>query len=237
MQYNSNATSQDLVSLANALTKRDNTKFPLTEKTLYANMGNRIILTEIHNSYGGWKYDDRNNTDFPIATTNLVSAQSNYGLPTDTTQINGVYVKYSGDVWDKLDPITLEQINRQEAEPEFESTDGVPRYYRTLSNSIVVYPASNLSVTDGLMIEYSRDISSFATTDTTKTPGFDPIFHESLGVYMAYQYAQINSLDNLKDLKEQWFDSLARIKRHYAQKFKDMYPARVKMYNNVNDYL
>jgi hypothetical protein len=47
MQYNSHATSQDLVSLTNALDKQSNTSFPLTEKTLYANSGNRIILTEI----------------------------------------------------------------------------------------------------------------------------------------------------------------------------------------------
>jgi len=237
MQYNSESTSQDLVSLANALTKRDDTTFPLTEKTAYANMGNRLILTLIFDAYGGWKYDDKNNTDFPVATTDLIAAQDNYGLPTDTTQLNGVYVKYSGDVWERLQPLTLEEINQKEAEPEFERTDGVPRYYRALSNSIILYPASDTTVSDGLMIEYSRDISTFATTDTTKTPGFDPIFHEALAVYMAYQYAQVNDLKNLSELKEQWLDWQQRIRNHYTQKFKDLFPPRIKCYNDMEQWL
>ena len=238
MQYNSNATSQDIVSLANALVKQDNTSFPLTEKTLYANIGNRLILTEIHNAYGGWKYDDRNNTDFPIATTDLNSAQSNYALPVDTTQLNGVYVKYSNDVWDKLEPITLEEINAREAEPEFETTDGVPRYYRVLSNSIILYPASDTTVTDGLMVEYSRDISTFATTDTTKTAGFDPIFHEAIAYYIALQYAKINlNSERINDLQNDWANYLLKIRKHYSRKFKDLYPPKIKVTNPINHFI
>lgn len=238
MQYNSNATSQDIVSLANALVKQDNTSFPLTEKTLYANIGNRLILTEIHNAYGGWKYDDRNNTDFPIATTDLNSAQSNYALPVDTTQLNGVYVKYSNNVWDKLEPITLEEINAKEAEPEFETTDGVPRYYRVLSNSIILYPASDTTVTDGLMVEYSRDVSTFATTDTTKTLGFDPIFHEAVAYYMALQYAKINlNAERINDLQNDWTNYLLKIRKHYSRKFKDLYPPKIKVTNPINHFI
>lgn len=238
MQYNSHATSQDLVSLANAIVKQNNTSFPLTTKTLYANIGNRLILTEIFNAYGGWKYDDRNNTDFPIATNDLTSGTSNYPLPTDLTQLNAVYVQYSGDTWTKLEPITLEEINSREAEPEFQTTDGVPRFYRVLSNSIIIYPASNEEVTDGIMIEYSRDISTFATTDTTKTPGFDPIFHEALAIFMSLMFARINlNAERTNDLERQWLDYLARIKRHYTQKYKEMFPARIKIRNPINDFI
>lgn len=238
MQYNSSATSQDMVSLANLFTKQNNTTFPLTEKTIFANMGNRIILTEIHKAYGGWKYDDRNNTDFPIATSDLTSGQDNYALPLDTNQLNAVYIRDSSNTnWTKLIPVTLEEINRIEAEPEFQSTDSVPMYYRPVSNSIKIYPAPNYSVTDGLMIEYSRDVSTFATTDTTKSAGFDTIFHEAIPVYMGYQYAQINGLPQLKSLTEQWVDYLARIKGHYSQKYREMYPARIRVYNDINQYI
>lgn len=238
MQFSQSSTSQDMVSLANLFTKQNNTTFPLTEKTIFANMGNRIILTEIHKAYGGWKYDDRNNTDFPIATTDLTSGQDNYALPLDTNQLNAVYIRDSSNTnWTKLIPVTLEEINRMEAEPEFESTDSIPMYYRPLSNSIKIYPAPNYSVTDGLMIEYSRDVSTFATTDTTKTAGFDTIFHEAIPVYMGYQFSQINGLPQLKSLTEQWVDYLARIKGHYAQKYREMYPARIKVYNDINQYI
>ena len=237
MQYNSNSTSQDLVSLANVFTKQNNTSFPLTEKTVYANMANRLILTEIHNAYGGWKYDDRNNTDFPIATTDLVANQTDYALPLDTIHLNAVYYKDTAGNWTKLIPLTLEEVNRRDAEPEFEDTPSQPTYYRALSNSIKIYPAANFSQDDSLMVEYSRDISTFATTDTTKTAGFDAIFHEAIAVYMAYQYAQINQLQNLKSLTEQWVDYMTRIKRHYSQKFKDMFPARIRVNNHLTDYL
>lgn len=239
MQYNSSSSSQDMVSLANLFTKQNNTTFPLTEKTVYANMANRLILTTIHEAYGGWKYDDRNNTDLPIATSDLIANQVNFALPLDTNQLNGVYVltPNTTDNWTKLEPLTLEEINRAEAEPNFNNTPASPRFYRALSNSILLYPASDTLVEDGLMIEYSGDVSTFATTDTTKTAGFDTIFHEAIPVYMGYQYAQINGLPNLKSLTEQWVDYLARIKKHYSQKFKDMFPTRIKVRNDLSDYI
>lgn len=236
MQYNSHATNQDICSLADLLTKQNSTSFPLTEKTAYANMGNRIILSEIHQIFG-WKYDDRNNTDFPIATTNLVSGQDDYALPIDISYLQAVYFKDSAGIWTKLLPITLETINEREAEPEFETTDGLPRFYRPIGNSIKIYPASDTSRDASLMIEYSRDISTFATTDTTKTAGFDLQFHEAIAVYMAYQFAMVNLLPNFSALTEQWIDYLARIKRHYLQKWQEMYPNRIKVDYQFNSYL
>lgn len=234
-----------MVSLANLFTKQNNTSFPLTEKTIYANMGNRIILTEIHNAYGGWKYDDRNNTDFPIATTDLLSGQSDYALPIDTIHLNAVYYKDTAGNWTKLIPLTLEEINRMEAEPEFEDTNARPTYYRALSNSIKIYPASDYSQDDSLMVEYSRDVSTFVTTDTTKVAGFDPIFHEAIPVYMALKYAQINTLPVVGSLTRDWEgyvgnrerNTVGSITRHYSQKFKDMFPARMNVDRNLTDYL
>lgn len=239
MQFNSHATNQDMVSLANLFTKQNNTSFPLAEKVIYANMGNRIILTAIHEAYGGWKYDDRNNTDFPIATTDLNADQVDYALPLDTNQLNGVYVLTPNTTtsWTKLTPVTLEEINRIEAEPNFNNTSSIPQYYRPLGNSIKIYPASSTTITAGIMVEYSADVSTFATTDTTKQAGFDTIFHEAIPVYMGYQFGQVNGLPNLKSLTEQWVDYLARIKKHYVQKFKDMYPMRIKVNNNLSDYI
>ena len=239
MQYSGNSTSQDITSLANLYTKQNDTSFPLTEKTIYANMGNRIILTEIHDAYGGWKYDDRNNTDFPIATTHLVANQTNYALPVDTVQLNGVYFLEEGttDTWTKLQPITLEEINRIEAEPNFNNTPSIPQYYRVLANSIKLYPAADFSQDDSLMVEYSRDISTFATTDTTKTPGFDIIFHEAIAVYIAYQFALINQVSTKTSIEEQWIALLARIRRHYSQKFKDMFPAKMRISKDLSNYI
>lgn len=242
MQYQSEANGQDIVTLADLLCGQNTTTFPIAEKTTYANMGNRQILTQIFKVYGGWKYDDRNNTDFPISTGNLVANQTNYALPVDLISLDAVYVQNQNDSeWTKLYPITLEDI--PDAEPSYEDIPASAGRYRVIGNSIKLYPAIDYSKDDALMIEYSRDISTFAVTDTTKTPGFDPIFHESLAVYMAYQKAQRNSLANLNDLKEQWFDfigtseRMGKIGKHYSRKFRDMFPPRMKQSYNLNEYI
>lgn len=239
MQFNSHATGQDICTLADKLTKQNVITYPLTEKVTDANTACKIILTEIHNAYGGWKYDDRNNTDFPIATGQLVSGQSDYSLPVDTNMLNGVYILQEGstDNWDKLIPITLEEINRIEAEPAFQTTNAIPTYYRAIGNSVKIYPASDYTQDASIMIEYSRDISSFATTDTTKTAGFDSIFHEAIAYYMAQQFASINVLAIAKERKEEWQEWLLRIKRHYSQKFRDLFPPRMRIRNDINDYI
>lgn len=238
MQFNSHATNQDIVTLADKMCKSNSVSFPIAEKTLYANLGNRIILTEIFNAYGGMKYDDRNYTDFPISTTNLVSGQSDYALPLDLSWIEKVYIQNESNTdYTELTPIELDNID---TEPDFFDTDSVPAYYRIIGNSIKIYPAADYSKDDAVMIEYARDISAFETTDTTKTPGFDRQFHEAIPVYMAYQYELTNHITSQTGKiphQDAWFDILERIKRHYTQKFRQLYPTRMKISNPINQYL
>jgi hypothetical protein len=238
MVYNSNATGQDIVSLADSYCKSNSVSFPIKEKTLYANEGNRIILSEIFNAYGGMKYDDRNNTNLPISTTNIVSGQDDYALPLDLSWIEKVYVQdENSDIWRELEPISLENIKD---EPDFMDVDSVPMFYRVIGNSIKIYPATNFSKDDALMIEYARDISTFATTDTIKTPGFDQQYHGAIAIYMSYQYELANHITSPTGKiphEDAWLDILARIKRHYTQKFKQLYPTRIKITNTINEYI
>lgn len=236
MQFNSHATGQDIVSLSNTLCRQSNTTFPLAAKTLHANAAGRLILGEIHDAYGGWRYDDRNQTDLPVATSNLVSGQSNYALPNDSVGLAAVFVQNENDSeWTKLDPLAFEEIPG--AEPDFEDTDANPRYYRVLNNSLILYPASSYSKASALQIEYDRDISAFATTDTTKSPGFDPMFHEAIPCYVALQFAKTNQLPMKDELAADWENWLAKIRAHYARKWRDQYPARFKSRLPINDYL
>lgn len=235
MQYNSHATNQDLVTLAEKLTKSNSTSFPISEKTLYANLGNRIIMSTIHSSYGGWKYDDSNETDFPIATTNLVSGQDDYALPGDASFLQAVYIQKEGSSeWKKLMPKPLEDFNN---EAEDYRSNGEPIYFRPIGDSFKIYPASDYAQASSLKIEYTRDIAEFATTDTTQTPGFDSQFHEAIAIYMAWQYSIANNLDTQKLLAVQWADILARISIHYSEKWKRLFPAKIRVKNKTNYYI
>jgi hypothetical protein len=106
-----------------------------------------------------------------------------------------------------------------------------------LGNSIKIYPASDWSADDSLMVEYVQDISEFTTSDTTKTPAWDYSLHEALAYFMAYQKASIDGLKTLGVREKEWLAYLGRIRRHYAQKFRDMYPPRMIINGHYNDYL
>lgn len=245
MQYNSQSQSQDIVTMADRLVKTDVNSFPLIDKTLYANEAMRHIWSWIYQSYGGWIYDDKNYTDFPEATSNIVSAQRDYALPTNSAGIYGVECLING-VWTKLEPITLEQIQQTGSEGDFLSTSGNPRFYRLVSSSIKLYPTPNFSTSSALKVIYNRDVSAFATDDTTKTPGFDTLYHEAVPTYMAYKYAEINTLSNVVSLAKNWDGNesvtgreggyKARIKRDYGQRFKEMFPARITVRDATQEY-
>lgn len=236
MQYNSHATNQDIVTMAEKLVSANSVSFPIKEKTLYANQACRLIWSWIHEAYGGWLYDDSNNTDFPEATTTITSGQTDYALPTEASFIQGVSVKNTDGVWHKLQPITLEQIQEIEAESEFMKTSSIPRYYRLLAKSIKLYPPSNFTQSASLKIHEAREISGFSTTDTTKTPGFDSQYHEAVPTYMALQYAKINGLPNKNDLMQDWLIYEKTIKSDYRRRFAELFPARITVRDVTRDY-
>lgn len=242
MQYNSNATGQDIVTMSEKKSLSNSVSFPIAEKTLYANEGSKIIWGWIHEAYGGWAFDDSNQTDFPEATTQLTSGQVDYLLPVDADAIKGVSIKNQGAVWYDLEPITLEQIQDQGfSEAQFMNVASTPIYYRLLGNSVKIYPAANYTQAASLKIWENREILLFTTTDTTKTPGWITAFHEALATYMALQYARINGTPQAggilrggfkTGLNAEWSEWEMRIKKYYSRRFAEMFPPRI----TVRDY-
>lgn len=243
MQYNSNATGQDIVTMAEKKSLSNSVSFPIAEKTLYANEGSKIIWGWIHAAYGGWAFDDSNQTDFPEATTQLTSGQVDYLLPVDNDLIKGVSIKNQGNVWYDLEPITLEEIQDMGfSEAQFMNVASTPTYYRLIGNSVKIYPAANYTQSASLKIWEDREILLFTTTDTTKYPGWIAAFHEALATYMALQYAGNNTTPQLIKLQREWDGNEAStgkeggykkaIKSYYSRRFAEMFPPRI----TVRDY-
>lgn len=233
MQYNSETTNQDLVSLLNDLTGMSDTVYPLTAKTRDINTALRTIWSWIHEAYGGWQYDDSNSTDFPTATTALVSGQQDYTIPTDALSIRGVEVLLNGStVWQILSPLTNDQIRDVMAEKQFMSTSSQPMYYVPYGNSIKLYPAPNYSQASSLRVAYDRGMSAFSTTDTTKTPGFASEFHEAVAFGAATIFSIYKGLPQADRLELKWRDYEKRIKDYYSSKYAQLFPSRIK----VRDY-
>jgi hypothetical protein len=237
MQLQSETNGQDLFTFCDDLVGSDSTSYPIAKKVRAANEGDRIIWSAIFDAYGGWHYDDRNQTDLPEATATLTSGQTQYSLPLDSAHLLGVSFKNAGGVWAELTPITLEQIqDRAGSEAEFMKIAATPVYYRPLANGFKIYPAANFTQSASLKIWFSRDISSFAVTDTTKTPGFDQEFHELIGTYMALRYAKSNTLKVLAVLQSDWNEGLVRIKKHYSNRFRQMFPPHITVGDAAREF-
>lgn len=231
MQFNGDANNMDLCTLADKLVKTDDTDFPLVDKALYANWGLREIFKEIWKIFGGWTFDDSNNSGEPVVKTNLLNDGTQFYAFATVGAITGVdYEDENGNKY-KLDPITLEEIRGMGyAEEDFYDDPGAPRYYRPVKNGIKIYPAwftTKSAVTNGLIVHVgARDITSFTPSSTTAVPGYDSAAgHEAVASFMAMKHAQINTLDSFAGLFNDWLTSLKGVKDYYAMKFREVKPA------------
>lgn len=229
MQYNSQSDSQDLVSLVGDLTNTDTTQYPLKAITRAINKWNKSVWAWILEAYGGWLYDDANNTtDFPIATATLTANQVDYGIPATALMIRGVEIKNVGGSWYPLVALTEEQIrDRDIAEAQFYNVPAQPQYYSPYANSIKIYPAANYTQAASIRVSFARGSTSFISTDTTKQPGFVSEFHEILAVGAAYEFTSRKELGNKTDLLTDLQRYEKRIKNWYSMRYQEMFPSRI----------
>lgn len=192
----------------------------LKEFTSLNNIESHKIWHTIFTSNGNWQYDDSNKTDLPSGATSLVSGTATYALPTDALTIKRIEVKDANDEWSVLQPITLEEIG---AKGEFLTTQGTPRFYRLVNSMIEVFPTPNYNSSGGIKPYFDRDCVEFATTDTTKTPGFASPYHSIIayGGAMAWLKTHIPASPQLQWLAKDYEVLKMNIKEFYGKRFKD----------------
>lgn len=246
MQYNGNSDEQDLVSLLNDLTGMDNNVYTLKAKTRDMNTANRIIWQWIHEAYGGWLYDDANNTlDFPTATANVVANQRDYTLPSDALTVKGIEIKTTGNIWQELQHVTEEYIRDFMSEKQFMITASQPMYYTAYANSVRIYPATNYAQTSSIRISYDRGATNFTSTDTMKTPGFVSQFHDAVAYGAGVSFAKYKTLPQRQTLQEDWDGDAARtgksggwkklIQDFYHSRWEDDFPTRITVRDAVRE--
>ena len=237
MVFNGDAGNLDLCTLADKLVKTDDTDFPLADKAMYANWGFREIVKVILMVYGGWIFDDSNNSGEPTASVNLLNDGTQFYAFATMQWLYGVEWSDANGTWTRLLPITLEEIKDMGyAETEFMKTAGVPMYYRPVKNGIKIYPASSVAVTNGLKALIGKDITPFTAASTSTSPGFDSLAgHETISVFMAMKHAQINTLDSYAGYFSDWITGLGSIKSYYAQKFSREHPPKIRKTGGIVD--
>lgn len=220
-------TFTEILSDARRLTKTNSTRFTTSDITDSANRALEHVTHLIREAQGRWQWDDSNNTDFAIATTNLVttlgSEQQDYGLDSTNYRMERVEVKDSDGNWHKLAPIDEADIYDQSL-TDFLKTAGLPLYYDKVGNSLFLYPKpldTAVTATAGLKVFYERGPSYFTTSDTTKTPGFNPLFHRLLPLWCAYDYAFINNLKNANSFRNEIVLMEQELKDYYSLRDRD----------------
>lgn len=237
MRYNSDTDGQDLVSFCDDLVNTNSITYPIKEKTRAANKTLRRIWAVIFEHYGGWQYDDSNNTtNFPEAVTSLNATQSDYLLPTEALSVRGVDIKVN-NLYTPLVPITEERLKENgQSEESFLPQNGTPLYYYLKANSVVLYPAANTTIANGLRVSFDRGSVAFTSTDTTKQPGFASEFHEAVAVGMALEYAKRNNVSAFTSLQADMDRYERDIGNFYSKRHQGMFPATIRLKDVTLEY-
>lgn len=241
MIFNNSATRDDLCTIADDYANTTVLTYPIERKARAANKISRLIWSWIYKAYGGWQYDDSNNTNLPIALATLTLGQSDYDIPAGAKNIRGIDIlPPTGTVYQPLTLITEEQIRDMgQAEGSFQqTTTGVPQFYRPIGTSIKLYPASNYTVTNGIRVTIDRGIVAFSPTgNDTQTPGFDSTYHEAVGVGMALEFAKQNHLSNTGDLQLDMDRYEKTIEADYSSRLAQKYPPRLTSRDETASYI
>lgn len=208
--------------------------FPLKDKLRLINKQNYDVTSDILRYQSNWEFDDTNKTDFPIATTNLVGSQRDYSLPSTLVKLVRVEVKDSAGNFQRVYQFDETQVDQ--ALTTFMGSDGLPRYYREIGNSIELYPSPNsasTTLTAGLKCYFQRVITDFTSADASVEPGFSKQFHPILSFGAAYEYALINQLPVAVALKVKLDELREGLREYYSSRNREV---RTTLRGKVRNY-
>jgi hypothetical protein len=218
MQFNSEANGDDIVSDIDYWAGTDVTSYPLAAKARNSNRALDRIVQLIFRADGTWQWDDDNQTDLPIATTDLVAGQRDYTLAVSHLKVERVRIKDAAGNW-----ITLTAIDRRALpDTDLNASNGTPTQYDKIGSSFLPYPAPSYGSTAGFEVQFQRGASYFVPTDTTKSPGFASHLHRLIPLYAARDYCLKNDMTKRVSVITNEIKTLEmELVEHYSSRFKD----------------
>jgi len=210
----------DILSDALEYAKTDANRYPVATRTASANRAMERITSLIRKAEGRWQYQDANDVNPPYGTTNIVSGTGSYPIDVTWLRVQKVEALDANGNYRTLIPFDIKDP-RCEGYSNLLNSTGDPLMYDKVGNNFILAPNPNYSRTSGLRTWYEGNTSYFATSDTTKAPGFNTLYHRLVPMWMAYDYALINSL-NIKDSLRQEIQILeAELLNSYALRDRD----------------
>jgi len=192
-----------------------NTDYSLTDRTRNINIAWDEVVAELYRADPNYKWDDSNNTDFPVATTNLVANQDHYTMLDSALVVHRVRIKDENNNWVTLTP----KVRAELTDTELDATGGTPDKFYKSGGAIFPLPVPDYAVTGGVELEFQRGGNHFTTASTTTSPGFNSQFHQILSIKAAKRYALANGM-------EQKVTMLTNMEAEITQKMIEHYQLR-----------
>ena len=179
----------------------------------------------IISSDGVWNWDDTGYLNLAKATTDLVLNQSDYGVMAtspssgqDWLEITGVNVKDESGQWYKLNY----KADKFFGEPKQgrDTVSAQPNSFFFDGTQIFLDTKPSYSSTGGLEILFNRTPLQFLSTDTTKRPGFNTIFHEYLVLKPSYWWEKYKKVGNPEQTKRDIAEMERDIGKFYGNRGK-----------------
>lgn len=172
-----------------------------------------------------WQADDFYHEKYPIITFDIVSGQRDYSFLADEqgNMILDIYKLMLTDNDGNVHEIPVVDQQEKNADSNFYSTEtGTPTKYDITGMGIFFDIIPNFSREDAIELYINRTAMQFATTDTTKKAGFNPLYHEYLVLKPSYEFARDNGLDNAERLKRDMNEMRTEIETAYGNRGKDI---------------
>lgn len=218
MQYNGHATEQDIIHEAHFWAGTDADSWDIKDQTRSANFAQDRVGILVMRSDNSWKWDDDNQTDLPIALGDIISGREDYAIPVSYLKIGRIRLKDRNGNFFTPTP----KDRREIPDDVLRAAAGDPLYYSKIGRSVFLTPPANYGSVEGFEIQFQRGPSYFTTTDTTKEPGFDSMYHRLVPLFMARDFCTINRFkDRLVGIKEEIETLMAELGLSYTARPND----------------
>lgn len=214
----------ELVNESRRLVKATEISYPISEVNDSINRALDKTVALIRQSEGRWQWQDTNDSSAPYASTTSITTGTNQIVIDPTYQrIQRVAIKAPNATsftklipFDIADPKCLDMYNT--------GITGIPTHYDKMGKYIILYPTPNYTQANSLQVFYEQGPSYFTVSDTTKTPGIEPMFVRLLTLNAAFDYAFINQLPIAKSLRDEIVLMENKLQDFYAHRDKDDSP-------------
>lgn len=170
--------------------------YPVIDKTARLNQALDRFFALALLGDGDWEFDDSNQTDLPIGTTNINSGQYDYTFASELLMISKVMVANTNGDFNELFPIDQSEGMSRNLYIQPTNNTGTPNRYDVLANSLLLDPIPNYTANGALKVIFKRNATRFVVGDTTKEPGIPSLYHEFLARYASAPYLLANRLAN-----------------------------------------